>query len=292
MSCLLHFHSTSSPKLNRCAVFNGSGPFAERDQRTAERLLKSWQIQVDKRQRTNQHPELSHLSGSDAERLDDVHWALSCQESDFAWSSRGGYGLSRLLPLLDYSKLRKRPVLGFSDVTALQWALYRRGWSHCIHCPNLHSLSQLEHRPTLKAIRDVLLGRAAQPWQVRDWVSGEFEGPMVGGNINVLTGLCGTEDQFCGAGQVVFLEEVHEIPYRLDHNLTQMLRSGCFSGVRGIVLGQFVDCSNPRLIQAVLRDRLTTLGVPVVANAPLGHGRIFRPFVQGIYVKYSPAANS
>jgi muramoyltetrapeptide carboxypeptidase len=284
---LLHFSTASgNGRLSQCAVFNGSGPFLKRDQEIAERLLAGWSIQCNICPRSRCHPELTHLSGTDPERLDDLHWALSTEQCDFAWSSRGGFGLARLLPILEYGRLNPRPVLGFSDVTALQWALYRRGWTNCIHIPNLHSVALFDHQPSRKAIRDMLMGASAKPWHLRSWVPGQFSGPMVGGNLNVLAGLCGTDDQFVGADRVVFLEEVNEVPYRLDHNLTQMLRCGCFAGARAIVLGQFVDCSNPRLIEAILRDRLGGLGVPVVAKAPIGHGRVFRPFRQGDQVQF------
>lgn len=286
MGGLLHFPAAARRPLSSCAIFNGSGPFLKRDQEVAQRLLAGWSIKCQVPSRPRSHPELTHLSGSDQERLDDIYWALSNEQCDFAWSSRGGYGLARLLPMLDYGRLSPRPVLGFSDVTALQWALYRRGWSNCIHIPNLHSVALFDHQPSRKAIRDMLAGTPAKPWRLSSWVPGQFSGPMAGGNLNVLAGLCGTEDQFVAEDRVVFLEEVNELPYRLDHNLTQMLRAGCFVGARAIVLGQFVDCSNPRLIEAILRDRLGGLGVPVVAQAPIGHGRVFRPFRQGDEVQF------
>lgn len=279
-------NSTKVPNSIDCALFAASGPYRASDRSKMLALLEGWGIRghLAPGERTSgplRHSQLNYLAGSDQQRLEELRWALSAPDISLAWAIRGGYGLGRLLPHLDFEELQPRSVLGFSDVTALQWALYRRGWRKLIHAPNAQNLILYRSPVTLAAAKAAAWGHSPQPWKVEVWQSGQVNAPMVGGNINVLAGLCGTPDQFVSHGHAVFLEEVRETPYRLDHNLTQMLRCGCFDGCRAIVLGQFFECGSPKLVESILRDRLQPLGVPLLAKAPAGHGNIFRPFLQG-----------
>ena len=82
---------------------------------------------------------------------------------------------------------------------------------------------------------------------------GEAEGVLVGGNLTVLATSAGTPLTHGAADSIAVLEDVGEEPYRLDRSLTQLLRSGWFAGVRGVVLGQFTDCGRD---PAVVRDLL------------------------------------
>lgn len=102
-------------------------------------------------------------------------------------------------------------------------------------------------------------------------VGGAAEGVLVGGNLALLAAEVGTWSSRPAYGGIVLLEDVGEEPYRLDRMLTQLLRSGWFEGVRGVVLGAFTDCGDPAAVSATLLDRLVPLGVPMVAGMDLGH---------------------
>ncbi len=92
-------------------------------------------------------------------------------------------------------------------------------------------------------------------------VPGEAEGVLVGGNLTVLATSAGTPLTHGAADSIAVLEDVGEEPYRLDRSLTQLLRSGWFEGVRGVVLGQFTDCGrDPAVVRDLLVDRLGALG--------------------------------
>jgi muramoyltetrapeptide carboxypeptidase len=83
-------------------------------------------------------------------------------------------------------------------------------------------------------------------------------------------------------GGIVVLEEVREDPYRIDRQLTQLLRAGWFDDVRGIVCGAFIDCGDPVEVAAVLLDRLAPLGVPMVMDADIGHTKTSLPVPLGV----------
>jgi muramoyltetrapeptide carboxypeptidase len=92
----------------------------------------------------------------------------------------------------------------------------------------------------------------------------------VGGTLALLASTIGTAESRPGGGGIVVLEDITEPAYRLDNLLTQLLRSGWFDGVRGIVLGTWVDCGDDAL--DTVSARLETLGVPLLAGLPFGHG--------------------
>jgi len=105
---------------------------------------------------------------------------------------------------------------------------------------------------------------------------------LTGGNVAVLAAGVGTPWAGSASGGIVVLEDVGERPYRLDRTLTQLLRSGWFDGVHGVVCGEFVDCGPPAEVRAVLADRLEPLRVPLVYDAPVGHGATNRALPFGV----------
>jgi muramoyltetrapeptide carboxypeptidase len=102
-------------------------------------------------------------------------------------------------------------------------------------------------------------------------VGGTADGVLVGGNLAVLTAGVGTATVRPARGGIVVLEDVNEEPYRIDRQLTQLLRSGWLAGARAIVCGAFVECGDPAQVGEVLRDRLAPLGLPTVTGVDLGH---------------------
>jgi muramoyltetrapeptide carboxypeptidase len=117
---------------------------------------------------------------------------------------------------------------------------------------------------------------------VRPVVPGTGTGVLIGGNVALLAAELGTAFSRPARRGIAFLEEVGEDPYRLDRLLTQLIRAGWFDGVEGIALGSFTDCGEPAECEAVLRDRLTPLGVPLVLGLDAGHNASMRPIPLGV----------
>ncbi|MBN1335928.1 MAG: LD-carboxypeptidase [Deltaproteobacteria bacterium] len=226
-----------------------------------------------------------YLGGTDEERRADLEWALGDSSLDAAWLARGGYGILRLLPHVRWDRVVPRPVVGFSDATALFQAMHRRRIAGAIHGPVLHSLVDHADGTSRDAVRRLLLEGVAGPWRGTVLVAGRARGPLVGGNLCTLGSLAGTPDAIRARGCILLLEEVAEAPYRVDRLLAQLVASGALDGVKGVALGSFVECEAPAgegwSLMDVVLDHLGPLGVPVVVDLPVGHGGRNCAFVHG-----------
>ena len=236
------------------------------------------------------------LAGSDDARLAALRAALRDPDAGAILAARGGYGATRLLSALSLDEVRASDkwLVGFSDVTALH-AVWARAGLCSIHAAMVTSLWEAP-AATQAAWFALLEGEPPAPLtELRRVRGGRCEGRLFGGNLTVLAALVGTPYMPDLRDAVLVLEDVTERPYRIDRTLTSMLQAGVLSGVRGVVLGQFTECpAGPDGVQVetVLEERLTRLGVPVVADAPVGHVPDNRPLLLGAQVALDADAGS
>ena len=232
-----------------------------------------------------------YLNGDDAHRAQTLEAALG-SGADLLWVARGGYGLTRILDRLSLDGATRPPLMiGFSDDTALHAWLYARGIAS-IHGPLATTLAD-EPPESLAHLFALIDGHGRRLCDACTLLTGppaRVEGPALGGNLCVLTALCGTPHFPALDGAVLFLEEVGERPYRIDRMLTQLLSAGQLQRVAGVVVGQLKGCDPaaqaglPHEVTGpldVFGERLASLGVPVVAGAPFGHGTPNLAFVHG-----------
>jgi muramoyltetrapeptide carboxypeptidase len=224
----------------------------------------------------------SYLAGSDRERLQDLHDAFRDPTVDAILALRGGYGTARLLQQVDYGLIKKnpKPIIGFSDVTALQLAIYAKTGVGSYSGPNFFgmipaktkSLYSFHHflRAVLPAVEPVdLFSQSKQ--KIRKAIvvrPGHATGTLIGGNLSLLCSLLGTPYMPRLNGSILLLEEINEPPYRFDRLLTQLLNAGALRGVRAILFGECRDCD---AWQSIAIERLKPLGVPMALNLPFGH---------------------
>ena len=227
-----------------------------------------------------QHAEarFRYTAGTVAQRAVDLCWALTDPGVDAVWFTRGGFGTVHLLEAVPWESLDGRPVIGFSDATALFSAMAVRGVGGAVHGPVLHSLVDHPDDRSRARLRRLLLegGGEVLPGRQVAGPTASVEGPLVGGNLCVLASLAGTPYAPSADGSILLLEEIGERPYQVDRLLTQLARSGGLDGVRGVALGDFIAPRHPADadidMTEVLCDLLAPLGVPVVAGLPIGHG--------------------
>ena len=105
---------------------------------------------------------------------------------------------------------------------------------------------------------------------------------LVGGNVALLASEVGTRNSLAAAESIAVLEDVGEETYRLDRLLTQLLRSGWFDRVRGIVVGDVTEGASPEAVRHLVADRLAPLGVPLLIGGAFGHERRNLAFPLGV----------
>ena len=229
----------------------------------------------------NLHEQVGYFAGPDAERLSTLHRAFGDPDASAILCARGGYGATRLLAALDPERFREHPktLVGFSDVTALLCWAYVRAGMRSIHGPVVTQISTLDPEDVERLV-DLLRGEVPMPLVAAEGTSihgGRVEGPLLGGNLEVLRSLVGTRYMPSLQGAVLVLEEVTERPYRIDRALTHLLSAGALRGVRGVAVGQLTRCEEPDdghvgpTAEQVVVERLETLGVPVVTGFAFGH---------------------
>lgn len=262
------------------ALVSPAGPVAEARVEAAVRELTSWGL----RPRIYPHAldNIGFLAGSDADRISDLNDALADPEIRAVLCNRGGYGVQRILGQLDYDAVRRDPklVVGFSDITALHAALWNHTGLATVHGP---VAAQLEKggifASTLKQALmsnepSVIHADPAEPtFSVR--TSGLVEGVLLGGNLSMLSTCVGTRFMPDLEGAILLLEDVGELAYRVDRNITHLHNCGILQRLGGIALGQFSEPghgNNPIRPPDVLIERLGGLGIPVLGGLSIGHG--------------------
>lgn len=268
-------------------IFSPSG--AVRDKAAFKRGLKHLRAQGHEVE-VDADALSSHLrfAGDDATRLAAIGRAAA-SGADVALVTRGGYGLTRLLPDLPYAAIAKAveggtQFVGLSDFTALQLAVLAKTGAITWQGPALGEDFGAAQGPDeiMQACFDDLLleqGEGAG-WRLPAAESGASlvvnNAKLWGGNLAVLVSLLGTPYFPKVKGGVLFLEDVGEHPYRLERMLTQLLHSGVLAQQKAIVLGQF---TNYKLVPhdkgfklaSVVAWLRTQLSVPVLTGLPFGH---------------------
>ena len=232
-----------------------------------------------------------YLAGTDAERAAAINAMFADRAIKAIFAVRGGWGSARILPHLDFDLIRRNPklLIGFSDITALHLALAARTDCPSIHGPNAASawgalswdsfrrLAFEAETPTWRN-PEASADRLAPRNPIRTFRPGRASGPLIGGNLTVLTALVGTPYLPSFDGAILFLEDTDEAQYRIDRMLTQLALAGILGRVAGVVFGQCTDCVARNsssiggfTLSEVLAHHFTPLGVPAFQGALFGH---------------------
>lgn len=218
-----------------------------------------------------------YFAGDDASRAADLNAAVADPTIDGIWCLRGGYGAMRLLGMLDLSPLRitPKPLLGYSDITALHSAWQRAGVIS-YHAPVARGeLPQFSRESLERAVilRGDSAGVAPEAETLRE---GRVNGRLAGGNLALVAALCGTPWAINFRDTIAVLEDVNEAIYRVDRMMIQLRLSGAFDGCKGIVFGQCTDCpeaadDGARSLRDVVQETADALNVPALLGVPIGH---------------------
>lgn len=261
-----------------------SGPIDPDKLEQGAAILKSWGLEVEIGEHALDQSS-TYLAGSDGARIADLSRAWCDPRVSAVMCARGGYGLQRIVDWIDWGQLAAAregadsPVLiGFSDATALHEAVATRLGVVTLHGPMVATRRFATDVESQERLRHVLFGTeiGLGPLTgdtVRELVPGRVSGVLCGGNLTTMASGVGTYTAHKSlAGGLVLLEDVAETPYEVDRMITQLLRSGVFDGIVGIVGGTWVGCGDPLAIDRVLVDRLGPLNIPILNGVDVGHG--------------------
>jgi muramoyltetrapeptide carboxypeptidase len=232
------------------------------------------------------------VAGAAEARAADLAGLFANAEVDVVQCLQGGYGSAQVIPHLDFDVIaaNPKPLVGFSDITALHVAVRQRTGLATIYANGLLGMGDPETTAFSKQrLLAVLSGGGAgevpknpdQPY-TRAIRGGNVTAPLVGGCLSLLMQTLGTPWEIELDGVILFFEDYHLPPYQADAVLTQLAHTGKLTGVRGVVVGDMEKCEwsdhpggwpRTRTIEDVLELHLEPLGVPVLYKLPLGHGK-------------------
>ena len=226
-----------------------------------------------------------YLSGTDASRAKGLNQMFADDRVDAVVCMRGGYGVARMLDVVDFDVIRANPkiMLGYSDITALHTAIHQKVGMVTFHGPmpstSWISFDAYTRDSMVRALTSTSpLGIMSNPEGVEPKciVPGRCEGQLVGGNLSLIASACGTPYALDVTGKVLVLEDIGEYIYRLDSMLTQLRQAGMFAACAGVVLGGFTNCNEEYEdyalhLEDIIRDIIVPAGKPVLANMSIGH---------------------
>ncbi|AEI51791.1 S66 peptidase family protein [Runella slithyformis] len=251
-------------------------------------LREDWHLEVV--EGDTLHTSYHQFSGTDDERRADFQNMLDDPKMKAVFSARGGYGSSRIIDRLNFSRFKKAPkwVIGFSDITALHCHL------HCMGVESLHAtmpklFGQEGGGQAVETLRKALWG---EPLQYNIGAHplnrvGTASGQVAGGNICLLAHLLGSRSALDTRGKLLFIEDVEETYYNLDRMMVQLKRARKLDRLAGLIVGQVSDMKDNETIKfgktayEIIAEYAAEHGYPVCFDFPVGHVADNRAMIVG-----------
>lgn len=223
-----------------------------------------------------------YLAGPDELRATELMAAFEDPETDAVLCTRGGYGCARIMSLIDLDRIiaSKKQLIGFSDITTLHVALNNRGFA-TIHAPMALTLSYDRVPHVYDSIFGLMQGSAEFPSEAEPGttvVGGVAEGELVGGCMILICDTLGTPYEIDTKGKILVLEDVDEVPHRVDAMMTHLLNSGKLQQSAGVLVGEMTRSDEKfdagigaRPWREIVSERLIRAGVPSIIDFPFGH---------------------
>lgn len=225
----------------------------------------------------------NYFSGTDEERAGELQAMLDDHSIKAILFGRGGYGMGRIIDLLDFRKFRKNPkwLIGFSDITVMHNHILSRYNIASMHAPMAGAFNEnTGSNPFIKSLQNALTGKKATyrtAWNPYN-NKGEATGILTGGNLALLSNIIGTSSDFDSSNRLLFLEDTGEYLYNIDRMLSHLKRSGKFKHAAGVIIGGFTDMKDTerpfgKSVHEIIHDFTASLDCPVCFNFPVSHTR-------------------
>lgn len=256
--------------------------------RVAKEMIEAWGfvVKLAPHLLTDNH---AYLSATDQERIIDFQMMIDNDSVKAILCARGGYGTTRILDQLNFSKLSEQPkwIVGFSDITALHLKLSSIG-IESIHATMPILFAKPEQKDAVEALRQLLIGNVTSLIAPKDSFNkiGETQGELIGGNLSLLVDSLGTITQLNPGNKILVIEEVDEYFYKVDRMLVQLKRANILPSLKGLVVGHFTDIKDSTLpfgetIKEIIRYHTREYNYPIGFNFSIGHEAPNQAFLHG-----------
>jgi muramoyltetrapeptide carboxypeptidase len=228
-----------------------------------------------------------YLAGTDEERAADFNTMASDKDVNAIFTIRGGYGTPRILQMIDYNSLKQNPkiIVGYSDITALQLAIFRKIGLVTFSGPmtgiemwkGIDPYTEEHFWQLLTSTKKIGVLKNPNDEPSKILKHGKTRGQLLGGNLSMIACLMGTPFLPKLRSSILFLEDVEEAPHRVDRMLAQLFNAGILNGLAGLVFGKFTDCtpsnpSEPHLtVDQIQKEYAEKIKCPVIGNFQYGH---------------------
>lgn len=251
-------------------------------------LREDWQLEVV--EGDTLHTNYHQFSGTDDERRADFQRMLDDSKMKAIFSARGGYGSSKIIDRLNFSRFKKSPkwLVGFSDITALHCHLHRMG-VESLHATMPKLFGQEGALNAVDTLRKALWGEPLKyeisPYSLNR--TGTAFGQVIGGNVCLLAHLLGSRSALDTRGKLLFIEDVEETYYNLDRMMVQLKRALKLDRLAGLVVGQFTDMKDNDTITfgktayEIIAEYAAEYEYPVCFDFPVGHVADNRAMIVG-----------
>jgi muramoyltetrapeptide carboxypeptidase len=219
----------------------------------------------------------NQYAGTDAQRTEDLQWALNDKTIKAIIIARGGYGSVRTIEQIDFTEFKKHPkwIVGYSDVTVLHNAIHKIGVA------TLHATMPLnftKNEEATKSMVDALFGKLIQIETEENYsnISGTAKGQLVGGNLSLIYSLSGTPFDIDTRDKILFIEDLDEYLYHIDRMMMQLKLSGKLKGLKGLIVGGMTDMKDNaipfgKFPEDIILDAVKEYNYPVCFDFPAGH---------------------
>ena len=222
-----------------------------------------------------------YFSGTDAERLQDLQMMLDDTSVKAILCGRGGYGMSRIIDQLNFTRFNKEPkwLIGFSDITVLHAHVYSRLNIATLHAPMAGAFNEAGYKNEfVQSLKKALKGNnsnyACKVHALNR--AGYATGELIGGNLSLVAHLIGTASSYTTKGKILFLEDIGEYIYHIDRMFIQLKRSGMLHQLAGLIIGGFSEIKDTTTpfgmdVFAAIQSHVAEFTYPVCYEFPVSH---------------------
>jgi len=220
------------------------------------------------------------FSASDTERALELQQMLDDSNIKAVLCGRGGYGLSRIIDQINFSKFNQHPkwVIGFSDITVLHAAIQKQN-TMSIHGPMAAAFNKgAEGEMYIQSLKNNLIGEKQIIQTLPHLLNkqGLAKGTLIGGNLCMIAHLIGSKNALNSDGKILFIEDVGEAHYNIDRLMIQCKNVGLFNNLAGIVVGGFSELKDNaadfgKTAYEIIYEHISNFNYPICFEFPISH---------------------